>query len=97
MEHLRYLSPHVRFELQSQLISRTYLEASEIWDVKEWHLIDVELEMAFACVGAEGSVTQSLGLLNFQPTLVALLLQTLAFRQGHRVRVLVLAVLRQLE
>jgi len=45
----------------------------------------------------EGSLRQALRLTNFEFTLIALLLQVLAFAQAHGVRVLVNSVLGKFE
>jgi len=73
------------------------VEPSQVRDIKEWHLVDVEDEPTFARVGAEGSFGQTLVFPHFQFTFVSLLLEILALPQCHCVGVLVDSVLCEFE
>ena len=72
-------------------------EAVQVWDVKERHLVNVELKAALARECSEWSGAQPLSLLNLKLTLVAFLQQILTLAKGHSMRVLEFTLLRQLE
>ena len=73
----------------------SYLEASQVWYVKEWNLVDVQHEATFPGVSSKWSFTQSFCLLDSQFSLVTLLLEMLALAERHGVRVFILPVFRQ--
>jgi len=85
----------VRFNLSLQ--SFTYLEASEVRNVVERYLVNIDDEASLPRPLTEGLLTQTLCLVHLKLALVALLLESLSLRQAHRMRVLVRLSFSQLE
>ena len=73
------------------------LETSEIGDVVEGHLLDIELEATLIRDITEWAVAVSLDISDLYLTTVALRLILLALVERHGVRVLITVVFSQLE
>ena len=79
------------------IMNSTYLETSQVGDVIERHLFDVELEAALVRDLTEWAIGVALCVSDLQLTTVPLCLVLLSLIEGHGMRVLVSVVLCQLE
>ena len=79
------------------IMNSTYLETSQVGDVIERHLLDVELEAALVRDLTEWAIGVALCVSDLQLTAVPLSLVLLSLIEGHGMRVLVSVILCQLE
>jgi hypothetical protein len=78
-------------------VAFTYLEAIEVRNIVERHLVNIDNEATFPRPRTVRLLTQTLCFIHFELALVALLLQCLSFGKAHGVSVLVRLNLSQFE